>query len=93
MSITLTFNHHTNTRALTGHNIKDWDKLFGSVATIPGVEDMEKCVLLPDEEEALTTSFNKSPIPKTLTAATCNIHSEWKLGKQPMSNGCIFGRR
>ena len=54
---------------------------------------MDKCVLMPDEEEALTKAFNNSKIPKEVTGATCNIHTEFKLAKKKMSNGVCFGKR
>lgn len=77
----------------SGHDEKEWDRLFGAIADIKGVSDMKKCVLLPDEEEALRKSFNKSKIPHKTTDATCSIHSEWKMAKKKMANGSTFGRR
>lgn len=85
--------HNPVTLTLTGHDENEWAKLFDSIAKIPGVIDMEKCVLLPDEEPALTTAFNRSKIPKEMTVATCHIHTEWKVGAQKMSDGRQFGRR
>ena len=71
-----------------GHDEVEWMSMFDVIAIIPGVETMEKIVLMHDEEPAIRSAFLKSRIVgATDTVSTCFIHGEWKIATIKMKNG------
>lgn len=87
-------NHLVACYLTPGHELEEWLALFNAIATIPGVQEMDKVVLMHDEEAAIKTAFQSSNIAgKFETHTTCSKHCEWKIAAMKILNGKQFGKQ